>query len=144
METKEALYEKLLKEINNSALFAATNGIVITEVGEGFATGYMEDTGRTRNHHGSHHGGALATMIDTLCGVAAFSMGKNPLTVHGTIEYLRVAKGEIQGKATVRKMGSTICVCQASLWNKAGEEVAIGTFSFCFVGDVNMEEKESE
>lgn len=148
MQTKkqDAIYKAIMEKVNTPDYFAARNDIFITEVGMGFAKGRMNDTGKTKNHHGTHHGGAIATMMDTLCGTALFGLGKNRVTVHASIEYLRMAKGTIYGEATVRKEGQSICVCQVSLWDETEKEVAIGTFSFCIIGDFNPEDilKESE
>ena len=140
MQDKTKLYDHVLKLVNDPDLFHARNDIFITEVRDGYAKGRMDDTGKTRNRHGTHHGGALTTMMDTLCGTALASLGKKAVTVHDNVNYLHMAQGTILGEAKVRKHGGVIFVCEARLWNEAGIEVAIGTFSFFVVGELTIEE----
>ena len=140
MQDRQKLYDFILTQVNDPELFHARNDIVITEVEEGIAKGRMDDTGKTRNRHGTHHGGALVTMMDTLSGTVLASLGKKAVTVHDSVNYLHMAQGTIYGEAKVRKYGETICICDARLWNEAGKEVAIGTFSFFVLGELHIEE----
>ena len=144
MQDKTKFYDYILTQVNDPKLFHARNDIFITEIGEGIAKGRMEDTGKTRNRHGTHHGGALTTMMDTLSGAVLASLGKKAVTVHDNVNYLHMAQGTIYGEAKVRKPGSTIYICDARLWNEAGKEVAIGTFSFFVIGELSMEEMTQE
>ena len=140
MQDKMKFYDYILKLVNSPDLFHARNDIRVTELGEGLAKGRMDDTGKTRNRYGTHHGGALTTMMDTLCGSALASLGKKAVTVHDSVNYLHMAKGTIFGEANVRKHGETIYVCEAKLWNEAGKEVAIGTFGFFVIGELTIDE----
>ena len=144
MQDKQKLYDFILKQVNNPELFHARNDIFITEVEEGFAKGRMDDTGKTRNRHGTHHGGALTTMMDTLSGTVLASLGKKAVTVHDNVNYLHMAQGTIYGEAKIRKSGETICVCDTRLWNEEGKEVAVGIFSFFIIGELNIEEAMQE
>ena len=77
------------------------------------------------------HGGALATLADTVGGCCACSKGGLCVTSSSTMEFLRPADGpRIFCTATPKKMGYHLSVIQVELTNVSGETVATGTFTF--------------
>ena len=83
------------------------------------------------NPHGKVHGGALATLADTVGGCCACSKGGLCVTSSSTMEFLRPADGpRIFCTATPKKMGYHLSVIQVELTNVSGETVATGTFTF--------------
>ena len=81
--------------------------------------------------HGKVHGGALATLADTVGGCCACSKGGLCVTSSSTMEFLRPADGpRIFCTATPKKMGYHLSVIQVELTNVSGETVATGTFTF--------------
>jgi len=129
---KEEYYNELLTRANDSDRFAARVGVRILEVREGYAKGDLPNTPATQNLFGGIHGGALSTLADNVSGMAVASLGPfMRVTVHNTMEYLRpAAPGPVQCLSKVRKAGKTIVVCEATITDSEGQEIAIGTFSF--------------
>ncbi len=83
------------------------------------------------NPHGKVHGGALATLADTVGGCCACSKGGLCVTSSSTMEFLRPADGpRIFCTASPKKMGYHLSVIQVELTNVSGETVATGTFTF--------------
>jgi len=92
-----------------------------------YATAYTQ-------HHGFMHAGIVATVLDSACGYAAFSLAPDDaemLTVEFKTNLLAPAKGErfiFRGK--VVKPGRTITVCEAQAFAVAGgEEKLIATMT---------------
>jgi len=136
MMEKQELYDELIRRINNPVNFTGRNGIKIKELKEGYARGEMENTPATQNLLGGLHGGALATLADAVCGMAVASLGYARMTIHGTVEYLRVAApGPVSCEAKVRKAGKTVVVCESVITDSEGREVTLATFSFMILGD---------
>jgi len=130
-EQKQAFYNAIIERVNNSQRFAGRNGIKITEIKEGYAKGEMPNIPDTQNTLGGIHGGAIATLLDTVSGAATASLGGLRVTVHCAIEFLRAAApGSVICEAKVRKVGKAIVVCEGTITDSKGYEVAIGTFSF--------------
>ena len=133
---KKSRYQQILAMANHPGHFTGRNGIAVTEVGEGYAKGEMENTPATQSVLGGLHGGALSALADTVAAVAVVSLGGIAVTVHNTMEYLQGAgPGPVFCEARVRKAGKTITVCQAVITDSQGEEVAMGTFSFFMTGE---------
>ena len=135
-QDKSQFYEVLLAFANDPRWFNGRNGVLVTEVGEGYAKGEMENSPLTHNALGSIHGGALSTFADTVTAVAVASYGGLAMTSHNTMEYLRGAKpGPVFCEARVRKAGKALSVCEAVIRDSEGREVAIGLFSFHMTGE---------
>jgi len=130
--SKQEYYNELLTRMNNSDCFVRRCGIRFLDVEEGLAKAEMPNDPTTHNIFGGIHGGALFTLADTVGGMAVASLGRwRRVTVHSSIEYLRLAApGPVRCVAKVRKAGKTIIVCEATITDSGGQEVAIGTFSY--------------
>jgi len=76
-------------------------------------------------HNGYLHGGTVATLADTACGYAAYSLMPNDsdvLTVEFKINFLSPAIGErFVSEGRVLRMGRTIVVAQADVFALLGE-----------------------
>ena len=136
MENPQVYYEELMRRVNNPERFMGKNGIRIIEIGEGWARGEMENTKATQNPLGGLHGGALSTLADAVAATSLTSLGpRGRVTLHNTMDYLRLAApGPVTCESRVRKTGKTIAVCEATILDSTGAEVAIGTFTFFFTG----------
>lgn len=87
----------------------------------GFAQGVLEVGPNSINPHGKVHGGALATLADTVGGCCACSKGGLCVTSSSTMEFLRPADGpRIFCTATPKKMGYHLSVIQVELTNVSG------------------------
>ena len=117
--------------VNAPPQFSYESGVLVTRVEPGFAQGVLEVGPNSINPHGKVHGGALATLADTVGGCCACSKGGLCVTSSSTMEFLRPADGpRIFCTASPKKMGYHLSVIQVELTNVSGETVATGTFTF--------------
>jgi uncharacterized protein (TIGR00369 family) len=122
--------EDLIKLLYKKIPFYTTLGLEIKEIGNGraiFETVLREEL----TQFGNIHGGVLASIIDSSCACAAFSL----LYPHGyvttidlQVEYLKpVSKGRINAKAKCIKAGKQISFCKAKIWDEEGELICTGS-----------------
>jgi acyl-CoA thioesterase len=80
------------------------------------------------------HGGAIASLIDSVIGVAANSLlapGKRAATVEMNVNYLLpVAGGQLTATATILQQGRRIIVGTADVHDDQGRLVACGRATF--------------
>ena len=121
----------IIRAVNTPHQFSYENGILLTDVEPGYARGELTVGPNSINPHGNVHGGALATLADTVGGCCACSKGGNCVTANCTLEFLRPAAGSrIVCEATPKKMGRTLSVIQVVLTNDQNVVVATGTYTF--------------
>ncbi len=100
--------------------FMALLGAELTAVAPGYCELRLEHRPEVTQQHGFVHGGALATLVDTAAGYAAFSLMPSdaaPLTVEYKLNLLRPGKGvEMVARARVIKPGRTLNVVQADVY----------------------------
>ena len=124
----------IFRTVNTPHQFSYENGVTVTHVEPGRAEGVLEIGPNSVNPHGNVHGGALATLADTVGGCCACSKGGNCVTASSSMEFLRPANGSmITCVATPKKMGRTLTVVQTDLFNDSGKLVATGTYTFFMV-----------
>ena len=117
--------------VNSPHQFSYENGITVTKVEPGYAEGVLEVGENSVNPHGNVHGGALATLTDTVAGCCACSKGGSCVTSGCSIEYLRPANGsKIYCTATPKKLGRTLSVVALEMTNDQGAVVATATYTF--------------
>lgn len=130
METLETA-RPIAGVVNQPHQFSYENGIFVTRVEPGRAEGVLEVGPNSINPHGKVHGGALATLADTVGGSCACAGGRSCVTASSSMEFLRPADGKrIICVATPKKEGRTLSVIQVELSNDQGKLVATGTFTF--------------
>lgn len=145
METKEqqAYFDKLIHYINTARGFASHTGVRVTKVAPHYCEGELTITPDVCNYLGIVHGGCLATLADTVAGIAACSTGQGTVTVNYGFSFLRPATGTvIRCVAEPEKAGRRISVFRCSLTNDQGELVASGQFTFHMTGPLDMEKLE--
>ena len=118
METLETLCP-IASAANQPHQFSYENGIYVTKVEPGRAEGVLEVGPNSINPHGMVHGGALATLGDTVGGSCACADGRR--CVYGK---------RITCIATPKKEGRTLSVIQVEMYNDEGKLVVTGTFTF--------------
>lgn len=116
--------------VNSPHQFSYENGIVVTCVQPGLARGELRAGPDSINPHGMIHGGAMATLADTVAGCCACSRGGSCVTASSSMEFLRPAQGDLFCEATPKKLGRQLSVIQITITNVGGKTVATGTFSF--------------
>ena len=127
----------VLGRANQPHQFSYENGILVTHVEPGLARGELRAGPNSVNPHGMIHGGALATLADTVGGCCACSTGGNCVTASSTLEFLRPAYGEkIFCEATPKKLGRKLSVVQLVMTDTKGKVVATGTYTFFMIDSV--------
>lgn len=127
--------DSIFRAVNQPHQFSYENGVTVTQVRPGYARGELKIGPNSINPHGNVHGGALATLADTVAGSCACSRGGRCVTANSTMEFLRPANGStIFCEATPKKLGRSLSVIQVVLTNDAGKEIASGTFTFFMLG----------
>lgn len=116
--------------VNTRHQFSYENGIVVTHIEPGLARGELHAGPNSINPHGMIHGGAMATLADTVGGCCACSTGGNCVTASSSMEFLRPALGDLFCEATPKKLGNKLSVIQIVITNTQGKAVATGTFTF--------------
>jgi len=110
--------------------FYRTLGFRLLEIKDGHA--YFEmDIREEFTQNGLIHGGVLASMIDSTCACAAFSLIYPKgwvTTIDLQVSYLKpVAKGTLTAKAECLRSGKNISFCESKIYNEKGELICIGT-----------------
>ena len=94
----------------------ATIGAELITVEPGFVEIALPFRADLTQQHGFIHAGVVATILDSACGYAAFSLmpaDMAVLTVEYKINLLRPAQGErLIARAHVTKSGKTLTVCE--------------------------------
>jgi uncharacterized protein (TIGR00369 family) len=102
--------------------FSSEVGIQVTEHdddGDGSAVveAVLDAGPRHLNRHGTVHGGALATLVDSAMGAAVADAGSEaPVTIEMKVTYLEPAQpGRVTARATVRKRGRRVTIVEAEV-----------------------------
>ena len=121
----------IVRTVNTPHQFSYENGILLTDVGPGYAKGELTVGPNSINPHGNVHGGALATLADTVSGCCACSKGGSCVTANCSMEFLRPATGsKIYCEATPKKMGRSLSVIQVEIKDAKGSLLVTGTYTF--------------
>lgn len=100
-------YDALAAGLASSIPFVKKVGITFSDLGPDGATAVLPDDPEIGNHVGSQHAGGLFTLAETASGgafVGSFAelLGEiTPLARAASIEYLKLAKGPIEARASV-------------------------------------------
>jgi uncharacterized protein (TIGR00369 family) len=87
---------------------------------------------RHLNGHGTVHGGAIATLVDTAMGAAVLRDDNAPVTIEMKVTYLEPGRpGRLRAVAQVRKRGKRIMIAEVDVTDDEGTAIAhgIGTFT---------------
>jgi uncharacterized protein (TIGR00369 family) len=109
-----------------------TIGATLTRVEAGVVEITLPHRDALTQQHGFIHAGIVATILDSACGYAAFSMMPPDvavLTVEYKINLLRPAQGErLVARARVVRAGKTLTVCAADAFAiTGGSEKVVAT-----------------
>ena len=139
-EQMQAHWDKMLEYINNARGYSKYSGVTITKVDVNYCEGELAITPDNCNYLGIVHGGCLATLADTVAGVAACSTGQGTVTINYGFSFLRQARGEkIRCVAEAEKPGRQVSVFRCSLYDDSGALVASGQFTFFMTGPLDMD-----
>ena len=111
-------YEQRVRESFARQPMMATLGVVITRLEPGMVDLEFDHREQFTQQHGFIHAGVIATVLDSACGYAAFSLmpaDAAVLTVEYKVNLLRPARADrYRASAVVTKPGRTLTVCQAT------------------------------
>lgn len=127
MSEAEDLFEALRNRLAASA-FHTWAGMEVTEAAAGEVTVAMDVLDRHVNLQGFVHGGMLAILADTACGLSirsAMEPGRLHITTDLDIHYLAPAKpGRLFGRGKAIKVGRTLAFAEASIEDGEGKLLA--------------------
>lgn len=110
-------------------------GLEIVEMDDDGAAIELDADERHLNLHGTVHGGAIATLVDSAMGAAVRredTGDEAPVTIEMKVTYLRPASpGRLRAEAAIRRRGKRIIVAEVDVYDEDHEAVAhgIGTFT---------------
>ena len=129
-------YSNLFHRAERYNYFAVYNNILLVKIEKDYAEGVLEVSQNSYNPLGIVHGGALATLADSVAGTAVRTRGRMCVTLNCAINYLAPATGSrIKCVATPQRVGRTIAVYDVNLTDDQGQKVASGSFTF-YIKDV--------
>lgn len=108
-------YEQRVRTSFASQPFMETLGATLDLVEPGVVVISLKPTTDLHQQHGFVHGGAVAAILDSACGYAAFSLmeaGAGVLTVEYKVNLTAPASGDrVEARGEVIRPGRTITVC---------------------------------
>ena len=129
-QERQALYKTLLARSNRPGTFTSSNGMRITEVGDGWARGEMEITPQSLNPLGIVHGGAMCTMMDQVTGVVSCTRGSTCRTMNCEVRFMAPAvKGKLYAYAEAIRLGGSLAVIRAEVRDENDTLCAEGTYT---------------
>lgn len=111
--------------------FAIYNDIQVTAPSRNHGEAVLTLGPNSLNPYGMLHGGAYYTMADCAGGIACRTDGRNYVTLHGGIDFIRsVSSGTVTARAVIRHRGRSTCQAAVEITDQAGTLLATGDFTF--------------
>lgn len=124
-------YPKLADYFMKNNAFARHIGIVVTDVGLGYAKGELEIKEDYTNFSKGLHGAVYYALADTLAGIASKTYGKSSVTLEGKMNFIRAAKeGKIYAVVEQINQGRATGVYEGRVYDKDDKLVASATYTF--------------
>ena len=125
-------YQKMVEYRNTKNPHAQRLGILVEEIGPGYARVTKTIGPEDLNPLGLAHGGVYYSMADTACGSAASSYGFMAVTVNANYSYFRSAMpgDRLTAEARELKGGKTISVFEVRVTDQKDTLLGSGTFTF--------------
>lgn len=136
--SKEKLEANRELIVNNR--FALNNHVVVTDLEDNTAEGYLDVEDDVTNAYGMVHGGAFYALADVIAGMTARGDGHAWVTQTADLHYLSTTKEKrIYGKSRVIRRGRATAIIEAAVTDAAGKELFLATFTFyCVDGRVSI------
>ena len=141
MQNYVSYVKSSLDEIYAKSPFVRVLGIKITDIKDGEATATMTVSPAIHaNFYSIAHGGSLASLADTIMGVACLTKGKQPVTLDINMNYFCPAKLDdaVSAVAKVIHNGKSTLVVEAELANAAGRLIAKARGTFFVSGNIDI------
>ena len=122
-------FESQVRDSFARQTFMATLGASLTHVAPGEVTITLPVREALAQQHGSVHAGALAAILDSAAGYAAFSLmpaDSAVVSVEFKLNLLEPARGtHIEARGRVVRAGRTLSACTAEAWafSESGEKL---------------------
>ena len=127
--------ETYIAELNARVNFSRTNGLVCTDLGDGYCVFETELTDSVRNSYGIAHGSLIFALCDEAAGVATFFDGHDVVTQSANINYLRpVFSGKLRARADRIKKGRMTAVYEIRVFDDEERLLAHATMTFFYAG----------
>ncbi|HEY5532092.1 MAG TPA: PaaI family thioesterase [Candidatus Anoxymicrobiaceae bacterium] len=143
MELDENTRESFREILNNSPMYCHMK-MQVVDAGEGRSRVEMQADKTLHSLYGMLHGGAVATIMDSSCGIALGSLlepGEICVTIDLRINYVsNLREGTLIGEGRVIHRGKKTGVTEAEIRDSSGNLIAAGmaTHLVCDPGDVRM------
>jgi uncharacterized protein (TIGR00369 family) len=126
-EERAELMEMIKELANSSPFYRHVQMQVIGFTQQGcIMTMQVED--QHTNLYGNTHGGAIASLADSTCGISlsiALERDEYAMTQHLDVSYLKPAtKGILRAEGRLISRGKNTAVLEADIFNESGEKVA--------------------
>ena len=125
-------FQKMTEYRNTHSPYVQRQGIVVEEIGPGYARVTKTVVPEDANPLGVPHGGVYFTMADTACGSAMASYGYKAVTMNAGYNFFRSANvgDRLTAEAREVKHGQTVCVFEVRITEQSGTLLGTGTFTF--------------
>ncbi|MCL1828702.1 MAG: PaaI family thioesterase [Oscillospiraceae bacterium] len=136
----------LIAKLNERMCFCRTNGLVCTDLKDGYCEFEADLTDAGRNSYGIAHGSLIFALCDEAAGVAAiFSGGRDVVTQSANINYLRpVFSGKLKARANRIKEGRMSALYEIRVFDEAEKLLAQATMTFFFAGKDTITKRQAE
>ncbi len=118
--------------------FSGLVGFEVASMADGRAQLVLDVEPRHLNPHGTVHGGAIATLVDSAMGAAVATTtgdGEGPVTIEMKVTYLEPARStQLRANAEIRRRGKRITIVEADVVDADDEAVAHAIATFTTVG----------
>ena len=134
MEDMELTKENIKNNFDKLEGFIKHNKMKLEELDDDKVVLSVKLNKNSFNPNGTVHGGLIFGLADTAMGTLCYAKGTKGATIDSNISYLKPCKGEtIKCIATTVKIGNTIGVYKAEIYNSKNELAAIATANYIFL-----------
>lgn len=125
-------YDKLKDARNAGGNFSAFLGMETTKIERGYAEGHLKIKNEYLNPYGIVHGGVLFSLMDTIGGSCAISLGNKVVTVDASIQYLNAAANttDLYAYAKALKEGRRLQYVEVKICDKFNNLLCKGLLTY--------------
>lgn len=127
--------EAFKRYLNTARNFNYRNGLVCTDIGDGYAEFEVELSQWSMNSQNIAHGSLIFALCDEAAGIAAAASGRSAVTQCANINFLRPAQsGKLLARATRIREGRQTALYETVVKNEDGKLLAKATITFFYTG----------
>ena len=138
--------EVFKKYLNTARNFNYRNGLVCTDIGDGYAEFEVELSQWSMNSQNIAHGSLIFALCDEAAGIAASASGRSTVTQCANINFLRPGlSGKLYARSTRIREGRQTALYETVVTDEAGKLLAKATITFFYTGrEVKISEDGAE